>query len=395
MVKARLSKLRKYAPPVTKRSRENRKLRKAYMLVATAMEKPHLLSDLTLAAWEVIVKPSPKWNRVDDDEITIVLQENEERTEGYCREIKAGLATMIEAGFGGEASLVMIASCDMHSEQRDFFLGQYCGEMVIESGCGFDLKGATKLGRILGAEPKLLKIHECRPLVDRVAEISFDDDMKFCDRFHGDGLDDMSDELITRCSRWWHDEAPLHPSASVPIALLIGWTESPMGQPSRWSLKPWPPGSGRGYQWYSCEFESALRMITRVFPTMQEWEAREEGVGGVTIHGNPLSLTRCSAAQLHALEQLLFKASKALEGHVLRRSNFYHRAALRHVDTEAHHRLADIIEADKQAHMGALAAIFELRQCILDEQLGYKTQHSNLNDLSLAIGLYGSDEPSA
>ena len=217
-------------------------------------------------------------------------------------------------------ALVAIAASDMRDDQKHFFIGQSCGEMIIEHDLELDVKGAVQLGKILGVEP-LMRPTDFMALLMRATRIQEN-------RLRYAGLPShvlgMDSPVICKSS---------------PLALIASWCETRLARPARLSFEPkWPLNLGSAEEarlWAIvdgiaddndnsvgplCPFSQVLDAILNAMPSKVESEYNEDVVIDEDIAidegSDEVRVPRGLAEQYDGLHRWLLAAKRALVGAV-------------------------------------------------------------------------------
>jgi len=211
-------------------------------------------------------------------------------------------------------ALVAIAASDMRDDQKHFFIGQSCGEMIIEHDLELDVKGAVQLGKILGVEP-LMRPTDFMALLMRATRIQEN-------RLRYAGLPShvlgMDSPVICKSS---------------PLALIASWCETRLARPARLSFEPkWPLNLGSAEEarlWAIvdgiaddndnsvgplCPFSQVLDAILNAMPSKVESEYNEDA--DIDEGSDEVRVPRGLAEQYDALHRWLLAAQRALVGAV-------------------------------------------------------------------------------
>jgi len=219
--------------------------------------QPSFFSGLSTEAAAFVVGPASAWDEAPED-YESVMREQEDRLTDFC-----------ELLAHAPLEVIAFAACDMSTDQRRFFFGQYCGEWRIDYHRYIDVEGAAKLGKLLGSFPLLTEVGDLFTLLDNVEDIQNDKD--------------RAAALMRRNMRNFPEimQLPLgydangRPSdeptpTNLPLALLASWFKTPLGKPNAWNLKPAEPfqsWDGFTLPGGNTEFTRVLEVIRTVLPS--------------------------------------------------------------------------------------------------------------------------------
>jgi len=212
-------------------------------------------------------------------------------------------------------ALVAIAASDMRDDQKHFFIGQSCGEMVIEHDLDLDVEGAVQLGKILGVQP-LMRPADFMALLMRATRIQ-ENRLRY--RYEGLPSHVLGFDFPVICK-------------SSPLALIASWCETRLARPARLSFEPKRPLNFRAEEaplWAIvdgiaddndnsvgplCPFSQVLDAILNAMPSKVESEYNEDA--DIDEGSDEVRVPRGLAEQYDALHRWLLAAQRALVGAV-------------------------------------------------------------------------------
>jgi len=272
-----------------------RRLAKLTAAAIITMRQPAALVGTPHEKMAAALAPSPAWNSGAYEEREV--WENEAATVNFLYDMNGHRP----GNWPWPPALAAVAASDMVQEQKHFFLGQTCGQMIIEEGRYMSCTGAAKLGEILGLVP-LVSTVDFTDMLNKVQEIQEDKDGEAasCRSDIAQETDSVRRErLITfHGADGYGAWATPDDRNSAPLALMASWMQTKAGQPSRWSTK---------------SIARVLRAVTAVMPTEVErvlHDPDDDDDDGV-LHVN-VCAARGTPAQYLTILQLNDKVSKTL-----------------------------------------------------------------------------------